>query len=679
MSAVRVPGRHASSLSSILVAGAMTGTLFVSGGAPLAAQQPPDSARAVVDSTAVFPLDPLVVTVSKLPVRASRSGFAVDVVPRARLVAERPTYAADALRQLPGAFIDEAVGPDGPTIVRLRGGEEVFTQILMDGVQVNENGGFFDFQGVTLDNIDRIEVARGPQAAVHGSSAVSGVVQFITRPGERGPLRMGGSLEGGGGIGDGRRFHASADARGGSSNVLYSASGGVAYDRGIYEVPSDTWSRDASVRIDASPAARLRLGGVARYIGVMSHQPVRDAGATRVPLDPNAKLERNRFIATTEARFIASTNLTHSLRASVFRQNFFFGDRADGIDQPPDFFVPDFNFDFNADLTRSTLEYIGQLGTSGRETGVRLAFGGQVEREDLTTDQTGDFGDLTVDLDRSSAAAFADLDIAPRSTLSILAGVRAEGYQGVGTQWTPRASLVWAATPRLSLRTAAGRAYKVPNLSEQYTDNDFIAPNPDLKPETSVSVEVGADITSAAGTRLGFTAFRQSFRNLIRSVEIEGDTRTQNRNIGRSRAEGVEASLHVPLGNALDTGFDLTGTRTEILENSGLPADQYPIGEGLPFRPDWTASAFLHARPGRVDILGRATWTGRQTVLSERFSGNRVNLDGYLRVDATLNYTVTRGRTLYLRIENLLDADYSTAYDRMGRPLSAILGFQVGR
>ena len=137
---------------------------------PVAAQQR-DTTTAVGDSTDVpLPTDVLAaITVTGVlnPAPRNRLGFALSVITPQNLLAEPRLYAADALRLLPGAFIDEANGPGGPTIIRLRGGEEVFTQILMDGVQLNENGGFFDFLGYTLTNVDRIEVARGPQSAIY--------------------------------------------------------------------------------------------------------------------------------------------------------------------------------------------------------------------------------------------------------------------------------------------------------------------------------------------------------------------------------------------------------------------------------------------------------------------------------------------------------------------------------
>jgi vitamin B12 transporter len=658
----------------------LLGLLLAPGGIANAQDEPrPDSLGESRQDSAVLPLDPIMVTVSRLPLRPSRAGFAVTVVPEVTLRAERAPYALEVLRELPGAFIDEATGPGGPAIVRLRGGEEVFSQILMDGVQVNENGGFFDFQGVTLTNIGQVEVARGPQSALYGSSAVSGVVQFITPPGEQGPLRLGGTVEGGGGIDAGRSFRGNAVARGGTPAVLYSGGVGLAYNRGLYDIAHDTWTRDGSLRLDAHPGDRVELTGIVRFIGVESDHPVRDAGVTRVPLDPNAGLERDRYVVTGRARFDASDRWTHGLTVSAFRQDFLYFDERDDIEQPPEFTVVDADLEFSSDLWRTTIEYLGSYTTARRPEDARMAvaYGATWEREDLHTTLAGDFGDSEADFDRESVAAFADLRGRPHSRLDLMVGARAERYEGLGTEITPRGSLIFHAFPDLlSVRAAAGRAYKVPNLQQQFPDNPFISPNPDLEAETSVSWELGADL-GVDRLALAATGFRQDFENLIRTVPGEDD-RLQDRNVGESRAWGVEASLRYRVAPTVVSGVEVTRTWTEIIDNEGLPPDQYPEGGTLPFRPELIGSVFVHARvaPG-VELVTRATYLGRQVVLTERFSGRREPIDGYVRLDATANYRLTRHGAVYLRAVNLLDTPYDTAYDRPGIPLTLVFGLAL--
>jgi vitamin B12 transporter len=152
--------------------------------------QESDSARTRADSIRRANLPPIVVTGTASPGAIRDLGLAVTVLGHQELRMRAPLYAVDLLRDAAGTHVDEAVGPEGPMIVRLRGGEEVYTQILMDGTAINQNGGFFDFQGFPLTNVERVEIVRGPQSVVYGSSAMSGVVQYLTQSGTPGRPRV---------------------------------------------------------------------------------------------------------------------------------------------------------------------------------------------------------------------------------------------------------------------------------------------------------------------------------------------------------------------------------------------------------------------------------------------------------------------------------------------------------
>jgi vitamin B12 transporter len=659
----------------------MTVALLTVAAAAVAAQEPDSGAVAPPDSVPrAVRLRGILVTGAKTPVAAERVGYAVTVVTSADLAAERSLYAADALRDLPGAFIDEAAGPGGPTIVRLRGGEEVFTQIIMDGVMINQNGGFFDFQGFPLTNVERIEVARGPQSAVYGSSAVSGVVQFVTRRGAPGPLRVELVTEGGGAEEHGGTFRGGAIASGGTPVLQYSAGAGATYSRGIYRLPHDTWTRDASVRLDVTPSGAFSVSSLFRYVGLESNLPVRDPGARRVPQDPNARNERDRFIASLTAAWSPSRRWTHELRTSVYREDFLFQDRRDGVPADSfDFFIFDADFALDSDLWRPTVEYVGSytVNVSGLLEDLTLTYGGVWQRETLTDRTSGEFGDGRLSLGRHSAAAFAEMRAHFADRVDLLAGARLEKFAGFTAELTPRASAVLHAVPgALAFRVAAGRAYKAPNLQEQYLENPFIDSNPDLQPETSTSWEVGADVRLAGEVlSLGATYYRQRFDNLIRTVAQENSTKQINRNLGASRAQGIEWNVRLRPMPWWVLGVDGAWVDTEILDNTGLNPEEFPLGRGLPFRPRYTTSTFLELVPVEpLQVLLRGTWVGAQTVLTERFSGDRTNLKPYLLPGFTANYALTPRLTLYTRVENLFDAYYKTAFDRPGIPLTAAAG-----
>lgn len=652
---------------------------------PLAAQQR-DTAVAqrqpVADSTTAVALPPLVVSASQFRLPADRVGFAVQVLGPHELATQPSLYAAGALRSLSPGFIDEAAGPGGPTIVRLRGGEEVFTQILIDGIEANENGGFFDFQGLSLTAMDRIEVLRGPQSALYGSSAVSGVVQLSTVPGEVGRPRVELQAEGGqgSGVGGGSAL-GRVTVSGGSPALRYAGGGGVTYSRGIWTLPNDIHTSDFVLRLDAQPARRWSLTGTARAIQMSAHLPVRDPGATRVPLDPNARNDRDRFLSGLTATYAASPRWTHQLRGTIYRQRFVYDDQLDPLPESLPFFVFNANFRQNSLLWRSALEYVGRIVTAPHATtSVGLAYGAQWQKEDLQERTAGDFGDGRQHLARSSTSGFAELRASLARHLDLLAGTRVEKYQGLPSQYTPRASAVLHFVPgRFSVRAAVGRAYKAPNLQEQYLDNPFISSNPDLEPETSVSWEAGTDIRDSGRFWASITFFHQDYDNLIRSVTLEGTDRQINRNVGKSKAVGVEWTLRYQPVTRWVLGSAGAWIRTEIIDNTGLNPVEFPRGESLPFRPALTANGFVEYHPtGRFTLVGRGLFVGRQTVLTERFSGERKRLQPYLLAGVNGTYLLRSGMSVYLRVDNLFDTSYQTAFDRHGIPVTGALGFRLG-
>lgn len=627
----------------------------------------------------IIPLAPIVVTAARVPVRADRVGFSVTVLGPADLGLHRAPSAADALRSAGGAFIDEANGPGGPTIVRLRGGEEVFTQILVDGVEINQNGGFFDFQGFDPGNIERIEIARGPQSALFGSSAVSGVVQFVSREGQAGPPRLSAGVEGRAATVNGAGYRARAGVSGGTGVVRYSGGLGRTFSRGIFELPNDATTGDASLRVDLTPSTRLDVAGTFRWMGTDAMLPVRDPGATRVPLDPNARNTRDRVISSVAAGFSPSAALRHQLRATLYREDFVYEDRRDDVATAESFpfFIFDADFRLDSRLVRTSVEYSGDYRADPHGE-VVLSWGVRREQESVRDVTSGEFGEGRQKFERGSTAGFAEVLLSAVPRLDLLAGARIEKFEGIDAAVTPRASAVVRLVPGvLAARFAAGRAFKAPNLQQQYLDNPFIVSNPELRAETSTSIEGGLDLTSRRGTyRVAVTFFRQRFEDLIRSVDLgDGTGRQQNRNLGASRATGLEASLGWQPAGMWSAGLDAAWIRTRIVDAAGLPAAAFPEGEELPFRPRTIAGAHVDVAPASgLTARLRATYVGPQTVLSERFGGARVRIDGYTLIGATANLDVRSGWVLYARFDNLLDTHYETAYDRRGIPATGAVG-----
>ena len=230
-------------------------------------------------SDSVYEIAPLVVTAERTPLPAGMITSSVTVLQGDELRARGVRTIADALREVPGAAVVSSGSFGGQSSLFLRGGESDYAKVLIDGVAMNQPGGAFNFNALTLDNVERIEVVRGPASVLYGTDAMTGVIQIITRDG-RGPVGL--DLSAQGGTYGTRR--GTAAVAGGSQRFGFSA--GASSDRsdGIYDFNND-WKNTV-----ATGQARIALGGAStiraslRYAEDTYHYPTNSGG---IPVDSN--------------------------------------------------------------------------------------------------------------------------------------------------------------------------------------------------------------------------------------------------------------------------------------------------------------------------------------------------------------------------------------------------------
>ena len=173
-----------SSCRPLHLAGAAS--LLALGARALPAQEPRDTVA----------LPEVVVTATRYPVQPESVSATLTVLHGDEIRSQGIRFVGDALRQVPGVQIVQGGGFGAATSLFMRGGESDYTKVLIDGVPVNDPGGAFDFGSLTTDNIERIEILRGPASVLYGSDAMTGVVQIITRRGD-GPAAVDASAEAG--------------------------------------------------------------------------------------------------------------------------------------------------------------------------------------------------------------------------------------------------------------------------------------------------------------------------------------------------------------------------------------------------------------------------------------------------------------------------------------------------
>ena len=152
------------------------------------AQEMAQTTLAPAPAAEVRRTDPLVVTATRSEQPIEQTGASVSVVPEEAMRVQEYRAVEEVLRTIPGVQVQTSGSPGKLSTIRIRGANPTQVQVLIDGVRVKSlTSGDFDFADLTLDDIERIEVLRGPQSTLYGADAIGGVVNVITKRGKGPP------------------------------------------------------------------------------------------------------------------------------------------------------------------------------------------------------------------------------------------------------------------------------------------------------------------------------------------------------------------------------------------------------------------------------------------------------------------------------------------------------------
>jgi vitamin B12 transporter len=594
---------------------------------------------------------PIVVTATRSALAAARSPSAVSVLSGEQLRAQGITSVAEALRQVPGLAIAQTGSYGGVTSLFIRGGESKFTKVLIDGVPVNDAGGAYDLASLTTDNIDRIEIVRGPASVLYGSDAVAGVVQLFTRAGA-GPRRVELSARGGG-YGS---YDAEGAVRGADESVAYSLAGGRHGTRGFQAFNSGFRNNVGSGMLGVTRGAtdaRLSL----RYTDVEFHFPTDGSGRV---VDSNAVRVEDRLGAGLDAgyRFAPGAELRMALNSHDVH-----GVTDNQPDGPADVGGYYYTTADRARRRSGDLRLILDLPSSAR-----LTLGGQIEREWQASDTRSNFGNNGFTARRRTSGAYGQLLLAPAVPYTVTAGARYEHNEQFGDFLTYRAAASAEVTDGTRIRASVGTAFREPTFLENF-GSAFVIGNRSLRPEHALSADVG--IEQAVGTRatVGTTWFWNSFRDLI-DYKYSA-TEPNYFNVARTRSAGVELEGRVVLPAGFHADAALTYLETRVVDpgTSRASTALFAPGARLLRRPMHTLGAGAGYRAARGELSLRALRVGTRgdNYYAPDFSVQRVTLPAYTRIDlsgelALVPASTERGTAVAtLRVENLFDARYTDA------------------
>lgn len=628
--------------------------LLLFGGASLRAQHAPDTTA----------LSPVVITATKVELPAGPSTAATTVLTGAALRERGIVSIADALRDVAGVAVNPTGPRGGQTALFLRGGNSNFTKVLVDGVPVNAPGGALDLSTLTTDNIDRIEIVRGPASVQYGTDAMTGVIQIFTRreAGTVAEARLGSRNR----EVDARLEHGGR-MRPGARGARLHGSVGAGLHRGDGFLPFNNEFRNATGSALAGiEAAGRELLVAGSFVDAVYHYPTTASGT---PEDSNAYTGARRLSIAVTGRMRLSSRVGTRLQLSNSDQ----ASRSSNVpDSPGD---RDGYYSASRGTTQRRAADLQLLLTAPR--GVSVIAGGAVEAQHARSRGWSRFGafprqEQSFDARRTNRGIYIQL-AGGRRQLSVDGGVRRERLDGDGAVSTGRIGLASELLPGTILRASVGTAFKEPAFEERFT-TAFSTGNPELRPERNRSREIGVEVAAPGrAITVGATAFDQRFEDLVQ-YRFAPAPAPNFENVRDVRVRGWELEART----AVVRGASLRGTYTflasEVLDAGGSTLD---VGKPLVRRPRRSATVAGGYRVSRALLHATVTRVGARDDMDFAVGG-RVRLDAYTRLDVSVNAPVSppgapMAVTLTLRGENIADAEYENVrgYETPGRMLYA--------
>lgn len=612
-------------------------------------------------------IDGLVITATPVPVERSALGASVSILDGDELRLRGITRVVDALRGVPGVVVARNGSFGAVTSVFFRGAESDHVQVLVDGVQVNQPGGAFDFASLGVDEVERIEVVRGSGSALYGSDAVAGVIQIITRRGGAAPT--GSATVRGGSFG---RLDGSVSVNGGGSSASYGVTVSRLTTDGILafnnRLEQTVVSGQARIRVDESTRARIAARMSDRTYGF----PTDGSGAV---------VDRNQQTFGDETTL--AVELDRRLGSGVdLRALVTLADMEGGTDDAPDGPADTLGFYGYQSLDAMRRTGVDLRANATVTDGTTLTVGSEFEQQRVRSfnESLSAFGPSTgrSEYRRANRAAYGHV-VAGLGVVAANAGVRLEDNDQYGRFATWQVGASWAVDAATRIRGAAGTGVKEPTFFEAFASG-FTVGNPDLDPERSRTLEVGLDRSFGGdAVQVRATVFRQDLQDLIQYTGTSPEPGGPNFfNVAEARSRGLEVGVDGAVG-PVRWSLDWTRLDTEVVD-AGFdegPSATFVEGEALIRRPEdqvRVGASWAAAGPVALDAAVRYVGSRSDRDFSA-FPAEPVVLEAHTLVEAGAEVRVreARGRrpglTLSIRAENLFDEGYQEVFgfDAPGR------------
>jgi outer membrane cobalamin receptor len=632
----------------------------------------------------------VVVSATATPNTVNQTGVALDLLTSDQLTLLNPPAAAEALSYIPGAIVNTSGRRGSQASLFIRGGESDFNKVLIDGVPVNDPGGFYDFGVTPINNVERMEVVRGPESTIYGTDAMTSVVQIWTATGTTlKPVFEFGADGGTFSTANGYASVAGADKMFDYNFFLdqFNTEGqGIndAYSNGLQ-------GGNVGIRFSPRVALRLRLRHSNNWTGVQSNWWFN--GDPVLPPNSNQLAHQNNFLASGELSVSGPGAWQHTFTG--FEYNHLQANSQTYVDPGREFI--DSPFSNLSKYNRAGFSYQGVwTPRPWAQTTVGYTF------EDETGHITSLFAPGTdfASYSNTNGLRFNNYlygqELLTWKRLAVLAGVGFVDNSTFGNKVVPRVSgslLLFRGNESFSgtrLHAGYSEGIKEPSFQQSFgISGTFpVLPNPNLQPEQNRSWEAGFD-QGFFNNRLSLSAlyYDNQFHNQIEFQTNPVDFTSQYVNFNKSMSHGAEVELRGQIASHFSLTGAYTYTSTQIQE--APPCSQpfcdpliYGVGAPLLRRPKQAGTVLFTYTRQRFGATVGAVAVGRRPDSDFLFGyiPPIYYAAGYARVDLGGWYNLTHHVTAYANIGNALNDHYNEVlgYPALKANFRAGLRFRLG-
>lgn len=622
--------------------------------------------------------DTIVVTASGFAQEMRDAPASITVITKEQLQNKPISNLNDAVKDVEGvSIIGGSMKPD----ISIRGLSGDYTLIMVDGRRQNSresrpngSGGYESGFIPPVEAIERIEVIRGPMSSLYGSDAMGGVINIITKSVAEewhGSMGMGGILQ-------------ESNEYGNSANTDFYVSGPLIKDKlGLQVYGGMNYRREDKLlegtprRDDKNITAKLAFTPVEgqKFLAEMGRSTQEHTSTPGKSIDDYAirgglKQKNNKSEVHNDRNHWALTWKGDwdeiNSDVSVYQENTIRKTNTGKWEKTSEIW----NMAYDARQPEITNTVVDGKVTAFLPDNI-LTVGGQYQYAKLK-DDSAIKGKKTVTetITADQKALFVEDEFSVTDSLTLTGGLRMDDHEFYGKHWNPRAYAVYKLTDEITIKGGVAKAFRAPSLRELSPNFGtstqggaaIMYGNRDLKPETSVTEELGIAYDHESGFSASATLFNTEFKNKLTSYQVAGETDPLTGlnmfiydNVGKANIRGVEMATRIPVAQDWNLGMNYTFTDSERKSDDEKLNGQSLKGQPLEMTPRHAANANLdwQFRPD-LNFYTRANYTGKQIWAAQRNGAKQPReRSGITTMDLGLTYKVMPNALLNLAVLNI--------------------------